>query len=57
MLQYYSLGKNKTSQTPGSGAGKIHKSSVQKQEGKNDAYSTQARSARRAKTTTTVGTK
>ena len=56
MLQYYSLGKNKTSQTPGSGAGKIHKSSAQKQEGKNDAYSTRAQSARKAKTTTTIGT-
>ena len=57
MLQYYSLGKNKTSQKPGSGAGKIHKSSAQKQEGKNDAYSTRARSARKAKITTTIGTK
>ena len=43
MLQY-SLGKNKTSQTPGSGAGEIHESSAQKQEGRNnrDVYSTQA---------------
>ena len=58
MLQY-SLGKNKTSQTPGSGAGEIHKSSAQKQEGRNDhdAYSTRTRSARKAKTTATIGTK
>ena len=33
MLQY-SLGKNKTSQAPGSGAGEIHESSAQKQEGR-----------------------
>lgn len=35
------LGKDKTSQTPGSGAdqtGEIHKSSAQKQEGGNDAH-------------------
>ena len=56
MLQY-SLGKNKTSETPGSGAGEIHKSGAQKQEERNDAYSTRARSARKAKTTTTIGTK
>ena len=31
MLQY-SLGKNKTSKMPSSGAGEIHKSSAQKQE-------------------------
>ena len=41
MLEY-SLGKNKTSETPNSGAGEIHKSSAQKQEGRNDAYSTRA---------------
>ena len=51
MLQY-SLGKNKTSETPGSGAGEIHKSGAQKQEGRNDAYSTRAQSAGKAKTTT-----
>ena len=48
MLQY-SLGKNKTSEMPSSGAREIHKSSAQKQEGRNDAYSTRARSARKEK--------
>ena len=53
----YSLEKNKTSQMPSSGAREIRKSCAQKQEGKNDAYSTRAQRARKAKTTTIIDTK
>ena len=38
-------------------AGEIHKSSAQKQEGQNDACRTRAQSVRKAKATTTIGTK